>query len=122
MKFRPAYLSALAVLVAACGTLDSEKPGTGSATERTQLADPSPVPAETPGDETDEGGEVVDDEGEGCAVDVECGGDVYDPCAGKICGESCTLCAPGDGDCFETAVLKTCDASGSCTMGQAGCR
>lgn len=43
------------------------------------------------------------------------------PCAGKACGESCTQCAPNDPACSETLVLKTCDASGHCTPGQAQC-
>jgi hypothetical protein len=38
----------------------------------------------------------------------------YDPCAGKACGDGCVLCAPGDRDCVETAVLKVCDPSGRC--------
>ena len=42
------------------------------------------------------------------------GGDDYDPCEGKACGESCTLCDPTDLDCDETAVVKACDASGTC--------
>lgn len=45
----------------------------------------------------------------------------YSPCAGKACGESCTQCAPNDPACSETAVLKTCDANGHCTPGQAQC-
>lgn len=59
-------------------------------------------------------------EGGHCAAQVPgCSG--YSPCAGKACGEPCTQCAPGDADCFETAVLKTCDANGACTPGQAQC-
>jgi hypothetical protein len=38
----------------------------------------------------------------------------YAPCAGKKPGASCTLCDPADTGCIETAVLKTCDASGTC--------
>lgn len=34
---------------------------------------------------------------------------VYQPCASKACGESCKLCAPDDGDCAETAIVKQCD-------------
>lgn len=55
-----------------------------------------------------------------CVVQApECSG--YSPCAGKGCGDPCTQCAPNDPDCFETAVLKTCDSAGSCTPGQAQC-
>ena len=39
---------------------------------------------------------------------------VYVPCAGKKCGAACTLCAPGDPDCVESAVLKACNAKGEC--------
>ncbi|TDP64426.1 hypothetical protein [Bradymonas sediminis] len=45
----------------------------------------------------------------------------YEPCAGKVCGDTCTLCAPGDDDCFETMVLKTCDSDGACTPSAAAC-
>jgi hypothetical protein len=38
----------------------------------------------------------------------------YDPCEGKACGEGCTLCPPGATDCFETAVVKQCNAKGRC--------
>lgn len=42
----------------------------------------------------------------------------YDPCGGKRAGDSCSLCAPGDTDCFETMVEKSCDASGTCREGR----
>ncbi len=45
----------------------------------------------------------------------------YDPCSGKTCGETCTLCPPDAVDCGETAVLKMCDASGSCDSSQPSC-
>ena len=38
----------------------------------------------------------------------------YDACAGKACGETCTVCPPGATDCAETAVLKACDPQGRC--------
>lgn len=38
----------------------------------------------------------------------------YDPCAGKACGDDCRVCPPDAIDCFETAVLKACDAAGAC--------
>jgi len=46
-----------------------------------------------------------------------CGGgrDAHDPCAGKACGDFCTLCPPGDPDCAETAIVKACDSAGRCT-------
>jgi hypothetical protein len=45
----------------------------------------------------------------------------YEPCAGKMCGETCRLCAPSDTDCVETAVLKQCNASGTCTHEPPAC-
>jgi hypothetical protein len=42
------------------------------------------------------------------------GPDAYAPCAGKACGEPCSLCAPDDRGCFETADLKACDPHGRC--------
>ena len=44
----------------------------------------------------------------------------YDPCGGKNPGDNCTICAPGDADCFETQEVKTCNpASGKLTCGAA---
>ncbi|HJL19368.1 MAG TPA: prolipoprotein diacylglyceryl transferase [Sandaracinaceae bacterium LLY-WYZ-13_1] len=45
-------------------------------------------------------------------IDGTCRG--YDPCAGRSCGDTCTICAPDDPDCFETAVVKLCQPDGSC--------
>ena len=28
--------------------------------------------------------------------------DVYDPCAGKVCGDACQVCDPDDEDCIDT--------------------
>ncbi len=39
----------------------------------------------------------------------------YEPCANKTCGDTCTLCAPDDPDCFETDVIKFCHADGTCS-------
>jgi hypothetical protein len=38
----------------------------------------------------------------------------YEPCADKPRGDACTVCAPDDRDCFETAVVKACDALHRC--------
>lgn len=38
----------------------------------------------------------------------------YVPCAGKTCGEPCTICPPGAPDCMETMVVKACNARGEC--------
>jgi hypothetical protein len=45
----------------------------------------------------------------------------YDPCAGKACGASCTVCAPSDPNCFETAVLKQCNGAGACAASAPAC-
>ena len=45
----------------------------------------------------------------------------YQPCAGKTCGASCSQCDPKDPTCSETAVLKYCDASGTCTPNAPNC-
>lgn len=55
-----------------------------------------------------------------CSATVpECDGgdhdDAYNPCEGLTCGESCSTCDPADPDCYETAVLKYCQADGSCS-------
>ncbi len=49
-----------------------------------------------------------------CGGAVDAGPAPYEPCAGKTCGDSCSLCGPNDPNCFETAVLKFCHADGSC--------
>jgi hypothetical protein len=46
----------------------------------------------------------------------------YNPCASKTCGQSCTLCAPNDPNCVETAVLKQCNAAGQCTANAPACK
>ncbi len=45
----------------------------------------------------------------------------YKPCAGKACGDSCTLCAPNATDCAETANLKACTADGECASAGLWC-
>ena len=39
---------------------------------------------------------------------------VYVPCALKACGDTCTLCAPTDGDCVETDEAKACNENRQC--------
>lgn len=46
-------------------------------------------------------------------VDLPC--EPYEPCAGKSCGDLCTICAPDDPDCIETDEIKRCDPFGACT-------
>jgi hypothetical protein len=38
----------------------------------------------------------------------------FDSCAGKVCGDVCTLCPPNATGCVETKDLKRCDAAGKC--------
>jgi hypothetical protein len=40
--------------------------------------------------------------------------DEYTPCAGKACGDRCTICDPADANCNEDAVIKACDTDGNC--------
>lgn len=54
------------------------------------------------------------DDGDEDGGDEDGGDDTYDPCGGLACGDSCSLCAPGDFDCVETAELKFCQADGTC--------
>lgn len=48
-------------------------------------------------------------------------GEAYDPCAGKKCGDRCTLCSPSDLNCVETAVLKFCTRTGECRASEPVC-
>lgn len=49
------------------------------------------------------------------------GGATWDPCGGKVCGAECSLCAPNDPECAETAVLKFCDEKGQCGQAYPAC-
>ena len=95
-----------------------------------------PTPAAPPTDDVADGGKAGEAEGaeagrdeaaeagaaegaeEGADAGAEKGGDAgasgYDPCAGKTCGDQCTVCPPDDADCVETMVVKVCDAAGRC--------
>ena len=49
-----------------------------------------------------------------CVADLpECNS--FDPCAGKPCGDLCSVCAPEDPDCIETQEIKVCNADGACS-------
>jgi hypothetical protein len=52
----------------------------------------------------------------GCAPDP-----TWDPCEGKGACAPCTLCEPGATDCYETAVVKVCDAAGRCVPDAGTC-
>jgi hypothetical protein len=45
----------------------------------------------------------------------------YQPCNGKQCGDTCTICPPNSSDCAETAVVKACSLSGECRVGTQQC-
>ena len=45
----------------------------------------------------------------------------YAPCAGKACGETCTICSPTATDCMETMVVKQCNAQGACVTDPVEC-
>jgi len=52
-----------------------------------------------------------------CVAETEelCGGgEAYDPCEDKSCGDHCFLCPPEDPECTEDAVVKACDPDGIC--------
>ncbi len=55
-----------------------------------------------------------------CCEEGECEG-VYEPCAGKACGDDCQACPPDDPDCIETAVQKLCNANGECKAASPMC-
>ena len=84
-------------------------------------------PTNPPADGSAEGGadeagadEGAADEGAADEAGADEGGD-YDPCAGKSCGEQCSVCPPDDADCVETAVVKQCNAAGECSAEAATC-
>ena len=54
----------------------------------------------------------------GGAIDA---GPAYQPCGGKTCGDTCTLCAPGDPNCVETGVVKFCHSDGACKDSAPAC-
>lgn len=45
----------------------------------------------------------------------------YEPCGGKACGDTCTVCRPGDPACTELAGPKYCDSDGRCEPAQPEC-
>jgi hypothetical protein len=45
----------------------------------------------------------------------------YDPCGGKKCGDTCSVCDPNDKNCVETAVVKQCSATLTCEATPAQC-
>lgn len=45
----------------------------------------------------------------------------YQPCADQACGSECRVCPPNAPRCIETAVVKYCQADGSCSPKPALC-
>lgn len=45
----------------------------------------------------------------------------YYPCAGKSCGNECTLCDPNDATCVNDNLVRRCDPSGSCSADKVIC-
>ena len=54
-------------------------------------------------------GECVADTGDLCDEP-----EPYEPCGGKMCGDTCQVCDPNDADCVETGVVKACNEAGEC--------
>jgi hypothetical protein len=100
-----------AILLVGCGDrvslgeLPSGEPGASPAAGNT----PPPAPGGGPAEAGTDGGSAEDGGG---AIDG--GSAPWIPCAGKACGATCTLCAPDDAGCVETAVLKFCHPGGAC--------
>ena len=45
----------------------------------------------------------------------------YEPCIGKICGASCTLCDPHDLTCTEPPGTKSCNLHNQCSATEPMC-
>jgi hypothetical protein len=70
---------------------------------------------------SDTAGPVADQRGDELSGNLGDDKDGYEPCAGKMCGDRCTICDPKDVDCKETTVLKVCNADGACEPTQPIC-
>jgi hypothetical protein len=55
------------------------------------------------------------------ATTFDSGDGGWSPCAGKVCGQTCKICPPTEVNCFETAELKACSASGKCSSAPVSC-
>jgi hypothetical protein len=56
-----------------------------------------------------------------CVYEFQQCDDSYAPCSEKSCGEQCHQCPRNDPDCIETAVVKLCQADGSCSPQRPSC-
>ncbi len=86
----------------ACTVHSYSSPPPGSSAP--PAATPAPTPAPTPTATSDAAPSAA-----------------YDPCAGKQCGASCSICDPADKNCVETAVVKQCSVAGKCEATPAQC-
>jgi hypothetical protein len=119
------YVALFAGLLGACGTrvslgeLVPDERTADSGTDPTKGPVTDPLDA-APGDDASE----ALDAGPGPGID---GGDIdggkapYVPCAGKACGDDCSVCDPTDPNCVETGVVKVCDPNGACLAAPAQC-
>lgn len=84
-------------LSSACTVVKHEGPPPGSPPTATAVTDAAPADGATPPPTA------------------------YDSCAGKKCGDACTVCDPNDKSCVETAVVKQCSAALKCEQNLAQC-
>ena len=105
MRALPIVLAAVSLLGSGCG---SQSPSTGGGSTAPPMG--SPPPAGTPAPEPP----LVPD---GAAAPAG----EFAPCAGKTCGEPCTVCSPAATDCMETMVVKQCNAQGQCSTDPVDC-
>ena len=107
-----ALILCLALVGLSCGSSDG---GNGSSDAGTADAGSSCTPGET--FDADDGCNTCTcpesgKTSEAACTEMAC---AYEPCAGKTCGDTCTVCDPNDADCMETAVEKACNEAGECS-------
>jgi hypothetical protein len=105
MRVPGLLLAALAPVLVACGSQSPSAAG-GSAPPP-DVGAPPPAYAPPVGSVPETPPPLQDDE--------------FMPCAGKACGEACTMCSPGAADCVETMVVKQCNAQGTCVSEPVEC-
>lgn len=132
MSLKTAFLASASLLALACGAAPDAGSTQGTARDGLTSADDAEIlPALPPskGGNDDQGPAfesppsspptlpVVDTDG-GAPCPTGPGPTLpvatYDSCADKKVGDECSLCAPWDIGCVETAVVKLCAASGAC--------
>lgn len=111
MRALPIVLAAASLLGIGCG---SQSPSTGGGSTAPPMGSPPPAgppPAGTaaPDPRVPPANGALNPDG------------AYAPCAGKTCGEPCTVCSPAATDCMETMVVKQCNAQGQCSTDPVDC-